>query len=54
MPITDILVKNANEFPDDVCLVEISPRVQEQGRKTWKEYALIESGRKNDFRGYEV
>ncbi len=50
MPITDILVKNANEFPDDVCLVEISPRVQEQGRKTWKEYALIESGRKNDFR----
>ncbi len=50
MPITDILVKNAELYPDDIALVEINPVVQEQNRITWKEYSLIETSRKNKFR----
>ncbi len=50
MPITDILVKNAELYPEDVALVEINPAVQEQSRITWKEYSLIETSRKDKFR----
>ena len=44
MPITDLLERNAREFPYDVALVEINPEQMEiNARKTWKEYELIES-----------
>lgn len=43
MPITEILEKNAKQFGDDVCLVEINPDVQEKKRVTWRDYELIES-----------
>ena len=42
MPITDLLVRNAREYPNDVCLVEINPEVKETRRVTWKEFELIE------------
>lgn len=50
MPITELLTKNAELYPDDVALVEIAPHMMEKARMTWKEYALIqpnpeESGR---------
>ena len=43
MPITEILKKNADFYPNDVSLVEINPQMEKQVRMTWKEYALIES-----------
>ncbi len=51
MPITELLKRNAELYPDDVALVEIAPQMLEKSRITWKEYSLIqpnpdESGRK--------
>ena len=43
MPITDLLTRNAKEFPFDVSLVEINPEAEMNARRTWKEYELIES-----------
>ena len=45
MPITEILEKNASLYPNDVSLVEISPKALDGQRKTWKEYSLIETDR---------
>ena len=50
MIITDILVKNAREFPKDISLVEINPEVLEQKEKAWKEFDLVETGSLKDHR----
>ncbi len=41
MPITDFLTKNADFYPNDVALVEINPKLEEQKHLTWREYSLI-------------
>ena len=51
MPITELLKRNAELYPDEVSLVEIAPQMFEKAKMTWKEYSLIqpnpdESGRK--------
>ena len=43
MPITDILTKNADFYPNDISLVEINPKLEDQARMTWREYSLIVS-----------
>ena len=43
MPITDLLVRNAKEYRDDIALVEINPDAEDSNRRTWKEFALIEA-----------
>lgn len=43
MPITEILERNARDFGQDVCLVEINPDIQEKKRVTWRDYDLIEA-----------
>ncbi len=43
MPITEILNKNAELYPDDIALIEINPQNENAGRVTWREYSLIES-----------
>lgn len=50
MPITELLEKNAKEYPNDVCLVEINPDVHEKKRITWKEYELIQPDTKSHYR----
>ena len=50
MPITEFLERNAREFPNDVCLVEINPEIKEDRRVTWKEYELIEPSPKTSYR----
>lgn len=50
MPITELLERNAREYPHDVALVEINPEIKEDRRVTWKEYELIESNKKEAFR----
>ena len=42
MPITELLERNAREFPSDTALVEINPQLTEKSKVTWREYALIE------------
>ena len=41
--ITEILERNAREWPNDVALVEINPQELEKRNTTWREYSLIES-----------
>jgi hypothetical protein len=49
MPITEFLERNASEFPNDICLVEINPEIKENRRVTWKEYELIEPTPQTSF-----
>ncbi len=50
MPITEILQKDADFYPNDVSLVEINPKHESQTRTTWREYALIESNSREVYR----
>lgn len=50
MPITDLLERNALDYGDDVCLVELNPEIKENRRKTWKDFELIESNPKEPYR----
>ena len=42
MVITDVLRRNAEQYGDEVSLVEIAPQMMEKTKLTWKEYALIQ------------
>ncbi len=50
MVITEVLTRNAEEYPNDVALVEINPDLKETRRVTWKEYGLVEAGTSVQFR----
>ena len=50
MPITALLERNAREYGNDICLVEINPELKEDRRVTWKEYELMESNSKEQYR----
>ena len=50
MPITEILQKNADFYPNDISLVEINPQLENQSRMTWREYSLIESNPNEAYR----
>lgn len=41
MPITEILQKNADFYPNDLSLVEINPQLDNKTKMTWREYSLI-------------
>ena len=43
MPITEILVRNAAFYPNDVALVEINAALEPTEKLTWKEYSLMQS-----------
>ncbi|MDO4952775.1 MAG: class I adenylate-forming enzyme family protein, partial [Synergistaceae bacterium] len=43
MPITKFLERNADKYPEDIALVELNPALQDNLRKTWREYDLIQS-----------
>ena len=48
--ITEILERNAAEWPDDIALVEINPQELESRHTTWREYSLIEPSSLEAFR----
>jgi len=50
MPITEILERNAREFGNDICLVEINPDVTEKRRVTWRDYDLVEATSMSRYR----
>ena len=41
MPLTEILQKNADFYPNDVALVEINPKLENKSLMTWRDYSLI-------------
>ncbi|MBE6797636.1 MAG: acyl--CoA ligase [Ruminococcaceae bacterium] len=50
MPITEILQKNAENYGNDVSLVEINPQLENRSRTTWREYSLIEANPNEAYR----
>ena len=50
MPITDILNRNADLYPNDIALVEINPKYENQSKMTWREYSLIEASPNESYR----
>ena len=50
MPITEILTKNADFYPNDISLVEINPKLENTKNMTWREFALIQSTKAESFR----
>ena len=50
MQITEVLARNAREWPNDVALVEINPQELENRHVTWREYSLIEPSAREAFR----
>ncbi len=50
MPITDFLERNAAQYGDEVCLVEINPELSEKHDVSWKEYQLVEPGDESPYR----
>ena len=42
MPVTELLVRNAQLYGDEVALVELNPELPESRRTTWKEYDLVQ------------
>ena len=50
MPITDILTKNADFYPNDVSLVEINPKLENHRNMTWREFALTQSTASETYR----
>ncbi len=49
MPITNYLIRNAADYGNELCLVEINPELEEQQKKLpWLEYSLVETN-PNEF-----
>ena len=42
MPVTDLLIRNAAMYGNEVALVELNPSLHEARRTTWKEAALVQ------------
>jgi len=50
MPITKLLERNADKYPEDIALVELNPGMNETLRKTWRDYDLIQSTQPEAYR----
>ena len=50
MPITQFLEDNVKKYPNDICLVEVNPEIQEKRRVTWRDYELIEANPTSHYR----
>lgn len=50
MPITQFLEDNVKKYPNDICLIEVNPEIQEKRRVTWRDYELIEANPISHYR----
>lgn len=50
MLITDLVIRNAAEFGQDIALVEINPEPYEKNTLPWQEYSLVETGHACSYR----
>ena len=48
--IFEYLEQNARLYPDEVALVEVSPKFDEKSRITWKDYSLVQPVPGKEFR----
>ncbi len=50
MTIVDLLERNAKEYPNEECLVELNPQIVPEKYKTWREYSLVEPTLASEYR----
>ena len=50
MTFVDLLERNAREFPNEECLVELNPQIVPEEYKTWREYSLVEPTLASEYR----
>ena len=50
MTIVDLLERNAKDYPNEECLVELNPGSVPEKYKTWREYQLVEPTFANEYR----
>ncbi|MGI6217961.1 MAG: AMP-binding protein, partial [Coriobacteriales bacterium] len=50
MPITKFLEENADNYPDEVALVEVNPEIRDRRGTTWREYELVETNPTKRYR----
>ncbi|MBO4352660.1 MAG: acyl--CoA ligase, partial [Eggerthellaceae bacterium] len=50
MPITNYLIENARQWPDEVALIEVNPEIRDRRGKTWREYELVETNPTKRYR----
>ena len=50
MPVTDLLVRNAREHGNEVALVERNTAMEENGKKSWKEFDLVQQTVSHPYR----
>ena len=50
MTIVDLLERNAKEYPNEECLVELNPQIVPETYKTWREYQLVEPTLASEYR----
>ena len=50
MTIVDLLERNAREFPNEECLVELNPQIVPEEYKTRREYSLVEPTLASEYR----
>ncbi len=50
MPVTDLLIRNAREYGDEIALVELNPEMEETRKMSYKEYDLVQQTSSHPFR----
>ena len=50
MPITEILARNAADYGDETCLIEINPELEEKTAEQWREFELVETAPSRRYR----
>ncbi len=50
MTIVDLLERNAKNYPNEECLVELNPQIVPEKYKTWREYSLVEPTLASEYR----
>ena len=50
MPVTDLLRRNACEYPDEVALIELNPESSGTKKRSFKEFDLVQQTESNSFR----
>lgn len=50
MPVTDLLIRNAKEYPDEIALIELNPTMEETRKLSFKDYDLVQQTEVRPFR----
>lgn len=50
MPVTDLLIRNAEKYPDEIALIELNPTMEETRKMSFKDYDLVQQTEVKPFR----